>query len=52
VAEAAVGAEKKARAEQQGYHHGHQDCTEFFQEFMETLAPDDFRQEGYFEACM
>ncbi|KAJ8424527.1 hypothetical protein Cgig2_000665 [Carnegiea gigantea] len=26
------------------------ECTEFFREFLETLAHDDFQQDGYFEA--
>lgn len=48
--ETIVGNERGTEAEQQGYRRSHEDRTEFFREFLETLAPDDFHQEGYFEA--
>ena len=42
--------EGAVKAKQQGYQRGPEDHTEFFREFLETLTPDAFLQEGYFEA--
>ena len=49
-AEPAAEANRAAKAEQQCYGHGHKGRTKIFREFMETLAPNNFQQEGYFEA--
>ena len=48
-AKTAVGAEKAAKAEKQGYWRDHEDRTKFFPELLVVLTPYDFRQEGYFE---
>jgi len=45
-----AGNERATKAEHQSYRRGHKDRTEFFREFLETLAPDDFHPKGYFEA--
>ena len=49
-AEKIASQENTVNAENLGYQHDHEDCMEFLWEFLETLAPDDFQQEGYFEA--
>ena len=45
-----VSQESVAKAENQGYQHSQDERKEFFQEFLETLACDDFHHEGYFKA--
>lgn len=45
-----AGHEGAAKVTQWGYQCGHEDCIKFFFEFIETLAPNYFHQDGYFEA--
>jgi len=45
-----AGHEGATKAELHGYQPSHEDCTEYFREFLETLAPNDIHQEGYFVA--
>jgi len=49
-AKATMGAQRVTKVEHQGYWQEHKDRIKFFREFLLTLAPNAFHQEGYFEA--
>lgn len=50
-AEAATGAEKATKAEQQGYHRGYEVSIGFIRKVLLTLSPA-FYEEGYFNAYL